>query len=359
MKTSFIFTVMLVAACARAQQSPPPAATQAEVNAGALGNKYVSPATLAGWSGASASNTNALTASQQAALANAVTNGDTRNLTLTGSNLVDGVFTNGTFYGFGYYVGPTVGLQYKLADPFSTYDTATGGKIADAGGLWNGYGSQVYDNNGNYGAGNGSAITNLSVASQNLSGIFTNVIFVQTNVAGDYFATNGGTLTVFLGWNTNGSTGSGQVLVTTNTAAGGYWATITSGGGGSSWPLTANVSAAGYSIQNLNQITGTSGNGSGYFTFGNGVITINTSPSYGGHDWTLGGDNTYQTLYVSGANFEFGSTNVPATRTISYDNMLVSASIPASISGFGQLVASNNGDLYWVTTTHTNLVALH
>ena len=83
---------------------------------------------------------------------------------------------------------------------------------------------------GGYFHGDGQNLTNIPVASQNLTGIFTNVLFVQTNSYGISYATNGGTLTVWFGLNpsvpnlptTPGL--NGYVLSYTNIPPYCYWA---------------------------------------------------------------------------------------------------------------------------------------
>lgn len=328
MKQLLIGTFIFAAVAVQAQQSPPPAASLSEVQAGTVRNKYVSPYTLAQSGGPVP-----LTVGQENTLVNAVTNGDTRNLTLNGTNLIGGVFTNGTFYGLNYSVGPTFGLYYKLADKFSTYDTATSGKIADVGGLWNGYGSLVYDNNGNYGAGNGAAITNvplnLGAGLQGSNGapgawmlvmdgsgkLGTNGIPTGGGGSGNVASNSVATFSLVNSTNaggTNSFTGTiqaGQIVATNLFALGsstnGYFVLYTNsgviyavwyqtnfpaggGGSGSGFPLSANVSAGGYAIGNIGGLVVNGGNG----------ITITN----GGINWNgIAGVNGGDLLYVDGS----------------------------------------------------------
>lgn len=58
MKTFLTILIAVLGTCAFAQVPPPPAASQSEVNAGTVGTKFVSPKTLAAWTGSGAAITN-------------------------------------------------------------------------------------------------------------------------------------------------------------------------------------------------------------------------------------------------------------------------------------------------------------
>lgn len=92
----FLIAVILGMFCfdALAQVPPPPPATQAEVNAGILHNKFVAPDTLAGWTGGGGGGFTP-SANQTNVLNGAITNNNVGNVQLNGSL----TFTNGTTRG--------------------------------------------------------------------------------------------------------------------------------------------------------------------------------------------------------------------------------------------------------------------
>jgi hypothetical protein len=77
--------------------------------------------------------------------------------------LTNGAFT-GTHKGTNYFIWNPFAGYVPLATPSNLYNPGSGGALADAGGVYAPNGTAIMDNNGNYGAGNGVAISNVTAS---------------------------------------------------------------------------------------------------------------------------------------------------------------------------------------------------
>lgn len=177
-------------------------------------------------------------------------------------------------------------------------------------------------------SGNGAALTGIPILSQNLAGIFTNVIYIQTNVAVLTVITNGGTLTVFLP--TVASNLVSSVTLANNTT------------GNATTATTASQVVNGISItnmQNYNEVVRSAGNGTAVWmrgVDGSGNDVTNAVPSGGGSSGTPVKD-------ISGAT---SGTQAFAAGELEFS--LTGTSIAGALSGGGRIPIN-------VARTFTNL----
>lgn len=319
-----IWLLLALGLTARAQTPPPVAATQAEVNAGLVTRKYVSPATLAGWPGAG-SGTSALTAAQATNLLNSVTNGDTRLITLNGvtTNAAGGIaltppiqpgaqnipFFNGySLLGGDAYAIPSLQFNSYYSNHLSHAQTTNNGVLV----LWptatlfrfsSGYDVEAnsFDADGQFN-GSGAGLTG-TAASLSIGGTAANVTALvltnSVNTAGQVSASGTGTNnfpgTINAGQiiSTNlfalGSSTNGYFVLYTNTGviyAVWYQTNFPGGGGGLANPLTVNLDGGNHYASNFSSFI------SGNLTLQNGGLNFNG----------IAGVNGGDILYVDGSH---------------------------------------------------------
>jgi hypothetical protein len=270
MKYLLVYFSMLAVITVQAQQAPPPAASISEVVAGTVRNKYVSPYALA-----QAGGPQPLSAGQATNLVNAVTNGDTRNLTLNGN-----VTFAGAIYGSGQNLTNTATtLGANLLGSNGT--TGAWMLVMDGSGK---LGTNGIPSGGGGGSGNVASNSVVTFSLINTTNASSTNSFAGTIQAGQIVATN----LFALGSSTNGYfalyTNSSVIYAVwyqTNFPAGG-------GGGGSSFPLSANVSAGGFAIGNIGALV---------INGGTGITITNGGINWNGIAGVSGGD----LLYVDGS----------------------------------------------------------
>jgi hypothetical protein len=252
MKNFFLTLLLcLVSLTAWADGTPTIPATQSEVNAGVIHNKYVAPDTLKNWTGAGGSPTNGVTANQ---MTNALTSGSVASLfsTLGVTNSMS--VTNGKYLNV--WLPNGAFLRTNTASPFDWYFDNTNG--LEKWGTNNVTALQFSKASGVM------TIQSLAVLGYGGQSGKSNVVFY--NFLGGSITNDWGAVVAGLGPNLVGIPAAG---ISTNGGANGQVLSVGSDGfmhfsnsvaGGSSFPLSGDVSGANHAINDVSQLGLTNNN---------------------------------------------------------------------------------------------------